>query len=247
MIFRPRPADPGITRIEFCLRRALLGRMYQRFLRAILLAALLFAGSDAARALEPANIFPHKQELRAYIDSGEYAKNIAEVALSANKYLVKRIARGSKRKMAVVFDIDETILSNLSQILSHDFGYVQNDWNVWVAAGRAPAIIPVQTIYDTAVRGKIAIFFITGRSEADRAGTEHNLRDVGYDTWTQIFFRPATDDKDATVRGFKIDTRRKLEEQGYTIVANIGDQNSDLVGGYAERYFKLPNPFYLTR
>jgi hypothetical protein len=50
-----------------------------------------------------------------------------------------------------------------------------------------------------------------------------------------------------TLRGFKIDTRRKLEQDGYVIIANIGDQNSDLVGGYAERFFKLPNPFYLMQ
>jgi hypothetical protein len=27
-------------------------------------------------------------------------------------------------------------------------------------------------------------------------------------------------------------------------VLNMGDQLSDLEGGYAERTFKLPNPFY---
>jgi len=33
-------------------------------------------------------------------------------------------------------------------------------------------------------------------------------------------------------------------DQGYAIVVNIGDQMSDLDGGFAERTFKLPNPFY---
>jgi HAD superfamily, subfamily IIIB (Acid phosphatase) len=41
--------------------------------------------------------------------------------------------------------------------------------------------------------------------------------------------------------------RRKLTAEGYIIIANIGDQDSDLTGGYAERIFKLPNPFYLTK
>jgi hypothetical protein len=27
-------------------------------------------------------------------------------------------------------------------------------------------------------------------------------------------------------------------------VVNIGDQFSDLAGGFAERVFKLPNPYY---
>lgn len=223
--------------------------MSKRFLPAALAAIVLLTGAVPAPAeLEPMNLDPHKQELRAYIESGSYAKRIAEVALLANKYLVKRIERGAKpgRKLAVVFDIDETVLSNLPHILAQDFGYVPKNWAAWVAAGRAPAIIPVQTIYETAVRGKIDIFFISGRKEEDRASTERNLREVGYETWTKVFLLPPPrDDVTMTLRGFKIDTRRKLEQDGYLIVANIGDQNSDLVGGYAERFFKLPNPFYL--
>ena len=45
---------------------------------------------------------------------------------------------------------------------------------------------------------------------------------------------------------FKTAERARLVAQGYTIVANLGDQESDLVGGYAERTFKLPDPFYLS-
>ncbi len=229
--------------------------MYKRFLSATLAFGLAFAPVFAAveaeapdPTVEPVNLNPLKLQLRAYIDSGGYANGIAKVALEANKYLVKRIAKGVKgdRKMAIVFDIDETTLSNLSHILAHDFGYVPKDWAAWVASGRAPAIIPVQTIYDTALRGKIDIFFISGRTEEERACTERNLRDVGYETWTKIIFKP-TDDPDLTTRGFKIDTRRKLQQQGYVIIANVGDQDSDLVGGYAERWFRLPNPFYVTR
>jgi predicted secreted acid phosphatase len=223
--------------------------MLKRHLPAALAAVLLLACTVRVTAeIEPPNLDPHKQELRAYIESGSYAKRIAEVALVANKYLVKRIERGAKpgRKLAIVFDIDETVVSNLPHILAQDFGYMPKNWTAWVAAGRAPAIIPVQTIYETAVRGKIDIFFISGRKEEDRASTERNLREVGYETWTKVFLLPPpSDEVTMTLRGFKIDTRRKLEQDGYVIIANIGDQNSDLVGGYAERFFKLPNPFYL--
>ena len=197
--------------------------------------------------IEPPNLFPHKLQLRAYLDSGGYAKDVAAVALKANKYLAKRIAKGAKpgKKLAIVFDIDETALSNLPHILANDYGYVPRIWDEWVAEGRARAIIPVQTIYDTAVHGKIDVFFLTGRRETDRAATERNLRDVGYETWTKIYYKPAGDPA-LTTAAFKTDLRRKLTQEGYVIVANIGDQNSDLTGGYAERLFKLPNPFYIS-
>ena len=40
--------------------------------------------------------------------------------------------------------------------------------------------------------------------------------------------------------------RKKLVDQGYTIIVNMGDQMSDLDGGFAERTYKLPNPFYFV-
>jgi acid phosphatase len=35
-----------------------------------------------------------------------------------------------------------------------------------------------------------------------------------------------------------------IETKGFTIIANIGDQESNLAGGLAERKFKVPNPVY---
>jgi acid phosphatase len=48
----------------------------------------------------------------------------------------------------------------------------------------------------------------------------------------------------ASASDFKAPIRARIEQQGYTIVANVGDQPSDLAGGYAEKGFQLPNPFY---
>jgi predicted secreted acid phosphatase len=46
-----------------------------------------------------------------------------------------------------------------------------------------------------------------------------------------------------TIR-YKSGTRAYIESQGYNIVANFGDQFSDLEGGYADKTFKMPNPNY---
>ena len=43
---------------------------------------------------------------------------------------------------------------------------------------------------------------------------------------------------------YKSATRAHIESLGYDIVANFGDQDSDLTGGFADRTFKLPNPNY---
>jgi hypothetical protein len=43
---------------------------------------------------------------------------------------------------------------------------------------------------------------------------------------------------------YKSGTRAYIESEGYDIVANFGDQFSDLSGGHADKAFKLPNPMY---
>lgn len=218
--------------------------------RILLLGLALVLTLGRLPAEEPPNLYTHKQQLNTYIATGEYGKDVTRVAAEANKYLVKRIPKGipkrdkTSKKLAVVFDIDETTLSNVRHIQASDYGYIPETWNAWVAEGQCTAIYPVQAVYQTAVNARVDVFFITGRKDSDAPGTERNLHQVGYETWTKIFYKPA-DFKEST-RAFKIATRRQLTAEGYLIIANLGDQNSDLIGGYAERWFKLPNPFYIA-
>jgi acid phosphatase len=88
----------------------------------------------------------------------------------------------------------------------------------------------------------VAVFFISGRPPSLREATERNLRAEGYD-WDGVVLLPeGVTFKSAAA--FKAPERRRLAEQGYTILISIGDQESDLAGGFAERTFKLPNPVY---
>ncbi len=218
--------------------------MFKR-LPVLLLAALVFVLPVHAGTIEPPNLDLAKKELTRYIESGEYGAKVAEISVKASKYITKRAAKAKPgQKLAIVFDIDETTLSNMSIIQSNGFGYNPKLWNEWVNEGRAPAILPVQAIYETAVRHGLSVFFITSRLESTRAATEHNLRTVGYDAWANVFLRTKEDLR--TTRQYKTGARREIEAAGYIIVANVGDQDSDLDGGHAEKTFKLPNPFYIV-
>ena len=218
--------------------------MLQR-LPALLAAGFVLALPASQFAVEPPNLNTAKWTVQQYAASGQYGRDLADVALQAHKYVTKRTARAKEgQKLAIVFDIDETALTNLGHITANDFGYVPAVWRRWVAGARAPAIGPVQVVYENALRHGVTVFFITGRLEADRKATELNLRDVGYEQWEKIYFMA---DEAQPTRLFKTSARRQIEAQGYTIIANIGDQASDLQGGHAERTFKLPNPFYIVK
>ncbi len=92
-------------------------------------------------------------------------------------------------------------------------------------------------------RGRVFFFFITGRHETQRPATERNLLDAGYLGYTRLIMEPPGSQY-RSAADFKAPQRELIEQLGYTIIANIGDQPSDLDGGHAEQTFLLPNPFY---
>jgi len=89
----------------------------------------------------------------------------------------------------------------------------------------------------------VTVFFITGRPEDQRRATEQNLAAVGYVGFEKLYAVP-NGAKFSSVTDFKAPIRAEIEQAGFTIIANMGDQPSDLFGGHAEKMFLLPNPFY---
>lgn len=202
--------------------------------------ALVLAGC-ATPAAAPRNLSELKEEIRAYVGQGAYQRDLAVVAARAEAWIAERAVRGGAR-LTVVFDVDETLLSNWPHMSAMDFGYVKEAWQRWVEAGEAPAIEPVRAVFRTARRIGVEVVLLTGRHERDRAGTEKNLRAIDCADYQRLIFAPDGDKRNA--EAFKTAERGKLVAEGRTIIANIGDQESDLRGGYAERAFKLPNVFY---
>lgn len=195
-------------------------------------------------AAEPPNLSLLKQELRTYIDDGRYAAGLAAVAAEAKAWVEQRAPRDGER-LAIVFDIDETILSNLPHMREMDFGYVPRLWDQWVLAADGVPIAPVVEVYRAARARGVAVFFLTGRKTTDRPGTENNLRSTGLGDYAELHLKPVG--FAGTTQLFKTRTREEITARGYTIIANLGDQQSDLDGGFAERVFKFPNPFYITK
>ena len=67
-----------------------------------------------------------------------------------------------------------------------------------------------------------------------------NLKDAN--ATTQPWLAPCA--PTCTTIQYKSLTRQHIESLGFDIVANFGDQFSDLNGGFADQTFKVPNPMY---
>lgn len=156
--------------------------------------------------------------------------------------LVRQNRAGAR--LAVVLDIDETSLSNYAEIAQADFAWNQQQWNAWVQQAAAPAIPGTLRFYREAEKLGVAVFFITGRPESQRAATEKNLRNQGYTVWTGLTLRSAAEAHTPTI-AYKSAARQKIAAAGYRIAVNIGDQMSDLNGSpRAQVSIKLSDPFY---
>ena len=208
-------------------------------------------GQTQPVARPPANLGELKTQITDYRRSGGYDRDVAAVLAEAQKYMEQRAALVAKP--AIVLDIDETSLSNLPQILANDYGRFANGpcelpagpcgYLAWGLMARDPAILPTLQLFKAARAKGVAVFFITGRREDEREKTESNLRLAGYDGWEKLVLRPSGTTTPSAA-DYKAPERAKIAAQGYTIIANVGDQPSDLAGGYAERTFLVPNPFY---
>ena len=221
-------------------------------------APVLAKGNTAVSALpcKPVNLGRYKIELTAYYDSGQYARDMAAAVGRASAYLTSQSRR--KGKLAIVLDIDETSLSNWPVIKADDFGFIPEGpcdfsstglplgacgWIDWINQARDQPIGPTLDLYHQARNQGLAVFFITGRPGSLRAATERNLRAAGYDKWNALFMKTGGYRTESVIQ-YKSSARASIIKQGWTIVLDMGDQESDLAGGNAERTFKLPNPFY---
>jgi predicted secreted acid phosphatase len=181
-------------------------------------------------------------EISAYYDSARWSEDIAAVVKRASTTLRRDLAaRKAPRRPMIVLDIDETSLFNAPCLEPVD----------WDLGGLATCAVqaggiatPVKRLYNLARRRHVTVAFITGRPDAIASVTKQNLNDQGFDRSYKLVLKPASYTQDSVVP-YKSGARATFERRGYTILENVGDQQSDLAGGHARHRYKLPNPVYV--
>lgn len=157
-------------------------------------------------------------------------------------------------KPALVLDVDDTTLSTYNYEYEQGFGYTVPSNTAYIDAEKMPAVFGMPQLANWAQAHGITVFYITGRPESQRDATEGNLAKVGYKApadATHLFLKNPTDPPAylscaaaCTTDEYKSQTRAHLQAEGYDVLADIGDQYSDLSDGHADAVYKLPNPMY---
>jgi predicted secreted acid phosphatase len=130
-----------------------------------------------------------------------------------------------------------------------------------VAQADRPAVFGTPELVAYAKSKGVEVFYNSGLKESQRVDAVTNLKKVGADInldAAHMFLKDAANPPaylsacataaawNCTTVQYKSGTRKHIESLGYDIVANFGDQYSDLDGGYADKTFKVPNPTYFV-
>ena len=216
------------------------------FLSTIILVLIFTCNIFAEEYKDIPNLAKVKKQVRDYYKKGQWEKDLDTQYTKAEKILEEY--EGDKSKTAIVFDIDETVLTSFYFLEKIDFAYESflPQWCQFVLKGDAPAMPRALSFYKKAQEMGFATFFVTGRPEKYRSISEDNLNAQGFTNYTGIYHRQKTNKKRHSAADGKTIARKDIENKGYKILLNIGDQESDLAGGHAENTILLPNLIYIV-
>lgn len=191
--------------------------------------------------------------------SGEYKALCLQAyqlaALRLNQYIA---AKGSK-PLAVVTDIDETVLDNSPYSVHQALAgktYDDKSWMEWTAKAVADTVPGAPSFFKYAASKGVKVFYITNRLEAERAVTLQNLQHYQF---------PDADDQHLLLKTTTSgkEPRRQQVLRQYEIVMLFGDNLGDFSAtfdkkpfeerntaalqaapDFGSRYIVLPNPMY---
>lgn len=191
----------------------------------------------------PENLSISKNKIIEYYESGNYDYDLNKIIENAKEKFgnIK-----SCETCTVIFDVDETVLSNYEINKELDFGYVPKLWDEWVQDEKSKAIEPVKNFYDYLVSKNFKIIFLTGRKDSQYESTIENLKNTGYEKFDTLITRSELEYHLSALE-FKSRKRIELTKMGYKIVGTVGDQNSDIEGPEHGIQVKIPNYIYIIK
>ncbi len=207
----------------------------------ILLSFLIVSCTTTDPTLQIMNLSNAKKLVQNYYESGEFDKESMRIIDEAIGVIDKMEL---KERSAVIFDVDETTLSNYKISKETGFGFIPKLWDEWQLRGIADVLPHTKRFYDFLISKNIHVIFMTGRQKNVWAATKRNLIEKGFIKFDTLIVREIIESEFSAAE-FKSRKRKELLNDGYNIIASIGDQLSDFAGGNSGYKIKLPNYLYL--
>lgn len=162
--------------------------------------------------------------------AGEYralcyqAFNWAKIVLDNDKKTSKKLPKADRKKpLAIVVDIDETVLDNSpaqAHLIKNRAPFTQASWYAWGEMRKAKAIPGAVEFLNYAVSKGVKVFYVSNRDEVQKQATIDNLKSVGFQDVSadNVVLRTSESSKEV---------RRNTILQKYRIVTLMGDNLDD--------------------
>jgi predicted secreted acid phosphatase len=147
----------------------------------------------------------------------QWLADVRKAMKGSRGYVKERVAtKTADEKLAVNFDIDNTVIATY-----YDGG------------GAIPRMLRFAHLLD---RLDVALVFNSGRLDKQQTRTVRQLTRAGFDV-AEVCLRA----KRETLPVGKQRCRGHFIDEGYTLIANVGNNDTDFIGGGYERAFRLPS------
>lgn len=187
-----------------------------------------------------------KQEVISFYESDAHENAVAKILEQAKNII--SLAETSQNNYAIALDIDETSLNHYYSLKEVGFPQDENHiiWSELISSIQAIPIKATLDFYLFCKEKGIKIFFVSARLAEYLEATKQTLKSAGFDEFEGVFVFPKDISQydSSTFKNFKAERRAYIESLGYEILISIGDQSSDLIGGYTKHTFQLPNYMY---
>lgn len=235
----------------------------KKYIPIVLLAAIGCRSAMPAqeKTTQPQNITANGKLFTALFQqqAAEYRALCLQAFSIARLRLDEALAASHSKPLAIVTDIDETLLDNSRYAVRQSLvgkDYEKTSWEAWTAEGNADTLSGAVAFLTYAKSKGVSTFYITNRAIAEQKGTLDNLIRFGFPDAdaSHLMLRDASSSKE---------TRRQNVTKTHDIVLLMGDNLADfsplfdkktpderenavtaLSAQFGKSFIVLPNPAY---
>lgn len=213
-------------------------------------------GRDFEKLITASSWYQHSAEMNAlYYQGFNIARERVETELQKP---------GNGKPLAVVVDIDETMLDNSpyeTELIKN--GESKDGWHKWTEKASARALPGALDFAKFAEGKQVAVFYVTNRDSSERESTLRNLAKLGFPYADQEHLLTRGDTSFANGNVSSKAGRRAKVASTHNIILLIGDNLNDFseifenrktnmgkdavaenAALFGKRYIILPNPMY---
>ena len=193
-------------------------------------------------------------DVRWVHQSAEYSTLCKQLFRQATAVILKTVkSEKSSGNLAVVVDLDETVLNNsLYQVERWKAGlsFTQDSWSDWVKREEAKLVSGAKDFLNAVRKKGVRVIFLSNRMNSNLKPTQGNLEALGLLDPSDLFLlRENKSDTKEIRRKEVLEGKGRMKEIGpLKVIGYVGDQMGDFpndrIADFGKINFLLPNPMY---